>query len=335
MGDDNDQKDTEANRFSVTRRTAWWGLTVFSAISVAAHFTAVSDKKDVGFETTRADKWTGAVMIVSMAFAFFACSAHHFFAEPFVDKWPEGTVSTIVLALWAAGMAAIMNPDNFQAVDEGGSIFNANLYFFSWSSLAAAVWIFCSFVTIQAYFKRMEDDSAPPNMTKWYLLVAASFVVMMSSIRIYRADANMCNEGESSSYCNRVRYALSLGTVAVIFGVIDIIMTNLGKMTVYPEAGLSFLLFVLYIAGISVITFGAGKGPGTNIGNLYFSTWLGFVLTMFLASKSWTAVMETRKGGDAEEEAAEGDDKAEAGEASGDDKKAEDAPPEAPLDVKS
>jgi hypothetical protein len=136
MGEDNSQKEeTAASRFSVTRRTAWWGLTVFAAICTAAHFTAVGENKDAGIDVSRADKWSGSVMIVTMALGFIACCASHFFEEHFVDKWiGEGAFSVIVLGLWAAGLAAIMSPDNGQAVDMEGGILNANLYFFSKSS---------------------------------------------------------------------------------------------------------------------------------------------------------------------------------------------------------
>ena len=173
MGDDNDQKDNEVvSDFSVSRRTAWWGLTVFSAICVGAQFSAVNQRKDdFGYEVTRADKWSGSVMIVSMSLAFIACLAHHFFAEHFVDKLPEGFFSVVVLAMWAAGLPAMMNPDNLQAVDERGEILNANLYFSAWGSLATAVWICCSYVTIQAYFKRGDDSATPPNMSKLCLNV--------------------------------------------------------------------------------------------------------------------------------------------------------------------
>lgn len=177
MGDDNDQNDNAvANRYSVTRRTAWWGLTVFSVICVAAFFSALGDKKDAGGEVTRADKWSGSVTIISMALAFIACLCSHFFADHFVDKWlGEGAVSVIVLAMWAAGLAAMMDPDNLHAVTERGGILNANLYFFAWASLAASVWIFCSFVTIQNYVKRGDDSEAPPNMSKLVLLELCTF----------------------------------------------------------------------------------------------------------------------------------------------------------------
>lgn len=169
MGEDNGEKNNNAvSNFSASRRTLWWGLCVFAAVCTAAHFTAVGEKKDAGEMVTRADKWSAAVMIITMALAFIACCAHHFFAEHFVDKmWVEGSFSLVVLGLWAAGMAAIMSPNNGQAVDAEGGILNANLYFFAWASLAAAVWIFCSVVTIQAYFKRDDDSATPPNMSKF------------------------------------------------------------------------------------------------------------------------------------------------------------------------
>lgn len=160
------------------------------------------------------------------------------------------------------------------------------------------------------------------------MLVAASFIVMVSSIRLFTADTNSCNNGEASGYCKRVKYALSLGAASVVFGLFDIFASNRGWLSVWPEAGLTFVLFVLYVVGIAVITF--GEGPGTKIGNLYFSTWIGFVLMLFLTSKSWNTVRAEMKGGSEEEEAEAG--KAES-DFEADDKKVEDAPPEAPVEA--
>lgn len=166
MGDNNDQNDSVAKSYSLSRRTAWWALTVFGAVITAAHWTAVNEKKDAGSEATRADKWSGLVMILTLAFGFLSCLASHFWAKNFVDKWVgEGAVSVVVLGLYAAGMAAIQNPANEQALNIDGSIKNANLYFFSWATLIAAVYIFGSFVSIQAHFKWGGED-APPNMSK-------------------------------------------------------------------------------------------------------------------------------------------------------------------------
>ena len=167
MGDDNEQKESSAaSTVSMNRHTAWWALTVFSAICVASQFSALSDKKDAGGTVTRDDKWTGSVMIISMCLGFLACLASTYLTERFVDQLAEGVTSVILLALWAAAMPSIMDPDNLQAVDERGAIFNANLYFFSWASLVAAIWIFSSYLTISKYLKRGDDSDTPPNMSK-------------------------------------------------------------------------------------------------------------------------------------------------------------------------
>jgi len=338
MGDDNEQKESStAVSSSINRHTAWWAVSIFGAICVAAHFSTLGDEKDAGFAVTRDEKWTGSVMIISMSFGFLACLASTYLTERFVDQWAEGVTSIILLALWAAAMPSIMDPGNFQAVSADGSILNANLYFFSWASLVAVVWIFGSFVTVNKYLKRGDDSGTPPSMTKWYMLVAASFVVMTSSNRLYKSGFRECNAGDSSTFCHRVKYALSLGTVGVVLGIVEIILSNMGKLSTYPEACLIFVLFALYVAGIAVITFGGDQnGPGAGVGNLYFSTWIGFVLTMFLYSESWAAVKAKMRGDNVEEaaEAKAEEGEAEEGEAS-DDKKVEDAPPEAPVDVTS
>lgn len=151
------------------------------------------------------------------------------------------------------------------------------------------------------------------------MFAAASAVVMVSSIRLFQQSG--CS-GDNSSGCRRVKYAVSLGAIALALSMFEIVASNRGWLSLYPEAGLTFVLFALYVVGIAVITF--GNGPATNVGNLYFATWIGFVLMLFLESKSWNAVMAHRKGGSEEEEAVEGGD---------DDKKVEDSPPEAPLEV--
>jgi hypothetical protein len=114
----------------------------FSAIALAAHLTAIEDDL-----ATKYDKWTASVQCISLGLACIALLAYRLREEQFVGKLFEGGIALIVLGIWAAGIPAMMNPDNKQAVNEFGGISNANLYFSVWSCLAIAVWVFGSYVT--------------------------------------------------------------------------------------------------------------------------------------------------------------------------------------------
>ena len=59
----------------------------------------------------------------------------------------------LVLALWGFGLPAIMNPDNEIAV-RAVEVDNANLYFSSWISFAAAV--FCEYLLYHFDYSIME-----------------------------------------------------------------------------------------------------------------------------------------------------------------------------------
>lgn len=148
MGSDDEQEPTQTARSP--RQTAWLGECAFSAIALAAHLTAVNDREAQGGPgASRHDKWTASVMIVNMSLAFLSTLAHHFSAasDRFVGKLSEGITAALVLALWCAGLPAVMDPDWDQAVDQNAEIQNANLYFSSWAALAVVIFVFGSYVT--------------------------------------------------------------------------------------------------------------------------------------------------------------------------------------------
>lgn len=83
-------------------------------------------------------------------------------------------------------------------------------------------------------------------------------------------------------------------------------MTTKGKIGTKPEAAVSTILAIMYIFGVAYITF--GDGAGTTIGNMYFSTMIGFVIAGSLASTCIREVM-TEKSGESTEEAQQDADK--------------------------
>lgn len=272
---------------------------------------------------------------------------------------PEGILSLVVLIFVAAGMPAIMKPENLQALNEDGSILNANLYFFSWAGLAVAVYIFCTWLFHHCFQKRNLAAGVPSN--KWYLLLAAAIIVMSSSIRLLDQNCAVDNE----SLCNRTKFAIAAGAMGTFCALVFSILSFLNRLSMWPEAITAGLVFVLFVVGIALLTFGGDKAPAGNVGNLFFSVvrtemkvvllvvcvhfssatlshsllvttflyyttqWICFLLSMFLASHSMKEIKKKRKGGDEEAEQEENQDEEAPAEG---EKAADDAAPEQPAE---
>ena len=59
---------------------------------------------------------------------------------------------------------------------------------------------------------------------------------------------------------------------AVVAFVASILITS-GRSSILVEVITSFIMFVMYVFGVSYITFGGlNESPGITIGNMYFST---------------------------------------------------------------
>lgn len=81
--------------------------------------------------------------------------------------------------------------------------------------------------------------------------------------------------------CTSNKYAISLGVFAFLIA-LGIIAAMYGEtLNVYVESGTVVIMLGLYTTGVALITF--ADGSGTSIGNLYFSTWIGFIVTLFLS----------------------------------------------------
>jgi len=110
-------------------------LTVFSAVCLAAE----SSQLKITGENS-ADKWVLSVTIVSMLLSLISVLAYLFIRHLYVANIPEMGLSFLLLGFWGAGLPVIMNPNRGIAV-MGDDVVNANLYFFSWMSLATVVFI--------------------------------------------------------------------------------------------------------------------------------------------------------------------------------------------------
>jgi hypothetical protein len=69
---------------------------------------------------------------------------------------------------------------------------------------------------------------------------------------------------------------------------------------------LGWCMLVAWVFAIGYITFGDEEDvPARNIGNLYFATWAGFILSCLLASDSLRSLFVNARGGDGGETSTE------------------------------
>ena len=220
-------------------------------------------------------------------------------------------------------MPAIMDPDQNLAVDSYVSgVSNLNLYFFSWAAFIV------SFLNFMACLKNTVDMVWTTEETKlvvgehrcspmlWSGCILMSFVVMIASSRIhidlYCADAQN-NLGIADdiydAVCDRTKFGVSLGAISSIIAPIWLVTSMFwkGSFGTVVEFFLVTFLMMMWTAGVVVLTFDKEKSPGRELGNLYFFTWGGWALFVFLFMASYQNFMSRNEGNDEANAAAEND----------------------------
>jgi amino acid transporter len=100
---------------------------------------------------------------------------------------------------------------------------------------------------------------------------------------------------DDNDFCSRTVFAMSLGVVS---GVVAFLWMILGaKLPAIVDTILGWLMLAAWVFGIGYITFGDKEDvPARNIGNLYFATWAGFIISCLLASGSLRALFHSKFG---------------------------------------
>lgn len=109
----------------------------------------------------------------------------------------------------------------------------------------------------------------------WYGFAASTIIVMISSSRIYQ-QADCGGDLKGTSGCRRTNFGIALGCISFVAGVAMAIALTRQALPKYAVIFASGLSLTLWCFGVGFITF--GTGPGSVIGNLYFSTWISFIV---------------------------------------------------------
>jgi hypothetical protein len=180
-------------------------------------------------------------------------------------------------------MPYLLTPTNNLAVSGDDwtsySILNSNLYFSSWLSLITAfvLW-FQHLRVVHKVGSGGDDDDNKRTYSPlvWAGVCFSSFVVLVAAIRIYMTDT-VCDENDA--YCLRTKFAISLGTVSAFFSAFWMVLGH--NATAMFDAAFSVAMLIIWAFGVSYLTFGEVEtAPGMFLGNLYFGTWIGLLLTL-------------------------------------------------------
>ena len=199
------------------RLNSWALLCLFSTLALTAHETDDEAK----------NKYVTACTAITLSFSAIASVAHISNAglsTLFIGTIFEGILSLIIVALWAAGLPIIMDPTNGLAqmyvgkdggdnADFQATISNANLYFTAWGCGICAISVFAMYVR-----ERLGGSGGmgASYTTNWYLLMLASIIVVIESLRFKNQVCSV--EGYTDSVtCKRNMYGLVTGELGRSF----------------------------------------------------------------------------------------------------------------------
>lgn len=256
-------------------------VTFILSISIGqVDVNAVQNIDDIHGKKDKA--WGLAISIISLLTVLFVLGAHlsPLLRSKIIDHKAEGIIIGILLCMSIAIVAIVSGPERGLAVDKDGAVFIGNMYYFAWIGLFNVVSILSSFLESAygldvAYSMRSKSSS----FTYWSGLLAASIIVMSTSADIYNRNCLVANEEKRQPFCSRSVIAVTIGTLGTLFSLAILTMKiSLGAAPFLVEIGLGFLLFILYIVEIAHVT--DVEGPGEPLGNLYYFSWISFLLTL-------------------------------------------------------
>jgi len=208
---------------------------------------------------------TVACISLIVSFFFIVANLVDRLGNMVVGNVVENAFSAIIVALWVIAITFIQNPkfDAATSINEEGQevIEYANLYFFSWLNFIAAVYLFGNVIR--------DNLAYNPKFSLWVLLLAASIVLLSTAVALHD---DIC-QAASETVCGRLRYAVAVGSLGIIFASIAILATMCGYMGKLLEGGSSVMCSIFFFFGVVVLT--TADGPANSLGNMYFSVWGG------------------------------------------------------------
>ena len=246
---------------------------------------------------TQTQQWAVASTTVTFLLTFLIVTAQKL---PSTAPKVNGTkcemiLILLLLAFTCAAVGASTNPATGLAVNSSGGVSFGNLYYSTWVSFASAFALLLSFIrTERGIDLGNELQSRGIRFRSWFILIVTTLVVMGSSASSYDARCDVDEQVKPIKYCRRAALGVSAGCIGCMASLAVVSMRlvcagqdddrgNASNKTTFAVEGIvSGVLFCLYGFAVAYLT--SEKGPGAPLGNLYYSSWITFGMTFFVAT---------------------------------------------------
>lgn len=236
-------------------------------------------QKNDSNDPNTAGKWAIGCSAITFSLTAIVCIMHlvPMASTCIVGTVAEGLLSFTMVGFWAATVAIVTKTSNELAFISASREMNANLFFFSWLGFVTSLVLFVSYLKSAVgvdVMGAMNQRSA--RLTFWAALIATSFIVMGSSLRVMNDDCSP-NMFQTVEFCKRTKLGIALGAVGFALGLLMVTIKLFCRSNyVTCEFVTALVLAILDGVGVAFIT--SNNGPGSSIGNLYFGSWISFLV---------------------------------------------------------
>ena len=242
------------------------------------HTGTIKQKNEID-NPNEAAKWAIACSAITFSVAAIVSIMHliPIASACIVGTVTEGIISFVLMGFWTATVAIVTKPSNKLAFVSTSREINANLFFFSWAGFVTSLVLFISYLKSAVgvdLLGSMHQRGA--RLTSWAALIATSFIIMGSSLRVMNSHCSP-NKQQTEEYCIRTKLGISLGAIGLAFALLVVTLKLFCRVgSVIYEFVPALILAILNGVGVAFIT--SNNGPGSTIGNLYFGSWISFLV---------------------------------------------------------
>jgi hypothetical protein len=211
----------------------------------------------------------------------------------FIGTRIEGLIIVALVIFSTILVSTITSPERGLAVDKDGAIYSGNMYYFGWAGFINGVVVASSFIeSVYGINVRNSMRSNSTSFTYWVALLAAMLVEMGTSSDIYNRNCDV--QDKPQPFCQRTVLAISIGTIGVLLSLVIVAMKMVcGAAPFLLEAGTASFLFAMCVMELAYVT--DAQGPGAALGNLYYFSWLSFLLTFMVGKACYEEYVEAQE----------------------------------------